>query len=83
MKTTIITHQDITKSKLSKLYPSSINDVAIGDNCYIGVNSTILKGVIIQQNSIIGAGSLVNNNILSNTIVGGITAREIKKINGI
>jgi acetyltransferase-like isoleucine patch superfamily enzyme len=83
MKTTIITHQDITKSKLSKLYPAIINNVLIDDNCYIGVNSTILKGVIIQENSIVGAGSVVINNILQNTIVGGIPAKEIKKIIGI
>jgi acetyltransferase-like isoleucine patch superfamily enzyme len=83
MKTTIITHQDISKSKLSKFYPAIINDVMIDENCYIGVNSTILKGSIIHRNSIIAAGSVVTKNVPHNTIVGGVPAKEVKTINGI
>lgn len=33
--------------------------VSIGDNCFIGVNSVILKGTIIGNNCIVGAGSIV------------------------
>jgi acetyltransferase-like isoleucine patch superfamily enzyme len=39
----------------------------IGDNCYIGPNAIIIKGVEIGDGSIIGANSLVNINVPSNS----------------
>jgi len=83
MKTTIITHQDMGLSNLKILYPGTIADVNIKNNCYIGVNSTLLKGITINSSSIIAACSLVIDNVPAFTIVGGIPAKELKKINGI
>ena len=83
MKTTIITHQDLGNSDLISLYPESHKDVIIKENCYIGVNTTILKGVTINRSSIVAASSLVTKDVIAYTIVGGIPAKELKKINGI
>lgn len=49
----------------------SAGKVTIKDNCFIGVNSIILKGCTIGENSIIGAGSLVCNDIPSNSVAAG------------
>ena len=54
--------------------------IAIGDNAFIGAHSTILKGVTIGANSIIGAASLVTTNIPDNEIWGGNPAKFIRKI---
>jgi len=54
--------------------------VVIEDNVFIGMNSLILKGVTIGENSIIGAGSIVTNDIPPNCIAIGIPAKVIKKI---
>ena len=43
--------------------------VIIGSNCWIGSNVTILKGVHIGDNVIIGANNLVYKSIPSNTII--------------
>ena len=43
----------------------------IGDNVFIGMRSTILKGVHIGNNVIIGANSLVNKDIPDNCVVAG------------
>ena len=51
--------------------------VTIGDNVWIGGNVTILPGVSIGQNSIIGAGSVVVSNIPSNTTCVGVPAKSI------
>ena len=59
---------------------SSKGKVNIGKNVWIGRQTTILSGVSIGDNSIIGAHSLVNKDIPSNCIVGGIPAKIIKKI---
>ncbi len=43
--------------------------IRIGNNCWIGSNVCILKGVTIGNNVIIGAGSIVHQSIPDNTIV--------------
>lgn len=54
--------------------------VTIKDNAFIGSHSTILKGVTIGKNSIIGACSLVSRDIPDNEIWGGNPIKFIKKV---
>lgn len=54
--------------------------VIIKRNAFIGSNCTILKGVTIGENSIVGASSVVSKNIPNNEIWGGNPARFIKKL---
>ena len=51
----------------------------IGDNVSIGSNATILGGITIGDSAIIGAGAVVTKDVLSNTIVVGNPAKELKK----
>ena len=43
--------------------------IRVGRDCWIGSNVTILKGVTIGDNTIIGAGCLVRNDISANSVV--------------
>ncbi|MBO4788988.1 MAG: acyltransferase [Lachnospiraceae bacterium] len=52
-------------------------EIHIGDNVFIGSNSTILYDVNIGSNVIVAAGSLVNKDIPSNSVFGGVPARYI------
>lgn len=45
--------------------------VKIGSKCWIGARSTILPGVTIGDNVVVGAGSLVNKDIPDNSIAVG------------
>lgn len=54
--------------------------VVIEDNCWIGQNAAILKGVTIGQGSIVGANSVVTHNVPSHSVVAGNPARIIKNI---
>lgn len=54
--------------------------VSIGNNVWIGGNATILPGVTIGDNCIIGAGSVVTKNVAPNTVVGGNPAKVLKTI---
>jgi len=47
----------------------------------IGANATILGGITIGENSIVGAGSVVTKNVPDNVIVVGNPAKIIKKLN--
>jgi maltose O-acetyltransferase len=54
-------------------------DVSIGNDVWIGLNSTILPGISIGEGSIIAAHSLVNKDVEPYSIVGGVPAKLIKK----
>ena len=45
----------------------------------IGSSSTILCGVTVGENAIVGAGSVVTKDVPSNTIVAGVPAKPLKK----
>ena len=55
--------------------------VILKKNVFIGAHSTILKGVVIGENSIVGACSVVTKDIPANQIWGGNPARFIKELN--
>lgn len=46
--------------------------------CWIGINSVILPGVTIGQNSVVGANSVVTRDVPDFTVVAGSPARMIK-----
>lgn len=54
--------------------------ITIGDNVWIGGNVTVLPGVKIGNNCVIGAGSVVTKDILDNSIAVGNPCRIIKNI---
>lgn len=54
--------------------------VTIGNSVWIGGDATILPGVTIGDNCVIGAGSVVTKDVEPNTVVGGNPARVIKRI---
>lgn len=56
------------------------SSVIIGEDCFIGAGSYILKGVRIGNCSIIGAGSVVTKNVPNGEIWAGNPAKFIKKI---
>ena len=51
--------------------------ITIGRNVWIGIASTVLPGVTIGDNSIVGANSVVTHDVPPNTIVAGSPARKI------
>lgn len=76
---TILTHGydwSVLKGKYGDIIGSS-RKVKIGNNVFIGANSTILKGVKIGDNCIIGACSVVTKTIPDNSVVVGNPAKVI------
>lgn len=65
----------------SDILEANFSSVYISNNVWIGANSTVLKGVTIGDNSVIGSNSLVNKDIPHNCIYAGIPAKFIRYIN--
>jgi acetyltransferase-like isoleucine patch superfamily enzyme len=53
--------------------------VIIGKNVLIGANTTILAGVSIGDNAIVGAGSMVTCDVPAGKFVAGVPARVINR----
>lgn len=76
---TILTHGydcSVFKGKYGDVLGSA-GRVKIGDNVFIGMNTTILKGVTIGDNVVIGANSLINKDVPSNSVVVGNPQRVV------
>ena len=76
---TILTHGydwSVFKGKYGDVLGSA-GRVKIGDNVFIGMNTTILKGVTIGDNVVVGANSLINKDVPSNSVVVGNPQRVV------
>ena len=56
--------------------------VHLKQNCKIGSHSTVMPNVTIGENSVVGANSLVLDDIPDNVVAFGVPAKVIRKIDG-
>lgn len=64
--------------KRANMLPSPVK---IGNGAWLGSNVTVLPGVTIGDGAIIAAGAVVTKDVEANTIVAGIPAKVIRKVN--
>ncbi|MBQ8685405.1 MAG: sugar O-acetyltransferase [Clostridia bacterium] len=55
--------------------------VRIGKNCWLGAGVIVLPGVTIGDNTVVGAGSLVNKDLPANVVAVGSPCRVLREIN--
>ncbi len=55
--------------------------VHIGKNCWLGAGVTVLPGVTIGDNTVVGAGSLVTRDLPANVVAVGSPCRVMRPIN--
>lgn len=58
----------------------SVVETFVKNGASIGSSSTILCGVTIGENAIVGAGAVVTKDVPPNTVVAGVPAKVIKKL---
>ena len=56
------------------------DDITIGNNVWLGGGVSVLAGVAIGDNSVIGAGSVVTKNIEANSFYAGNPAKKIREL---
>jgi acetyltransferase-like isoleucine patch superfamily enzyme len=54
--------------------------VVIGENVWIGARATILKGVTIGSDAVVGAGAVVTGDVPAKTVVAGNPARVVGSV---
>lgn len=75
----VIRDQDHRFDNLEKHFYSS--PITISRNSWLAAKVTVLKGVNIGENSIIGAHALVNKSTIKNSISVGVPAKQVIKTN--
>ena len=70
-------NHDLAPSKRQQLHPAPIH---IGKNVWIDANAVICAGVTIGDNAVVAAGAVVVRDVEANTVVGGVPAKVIKRI---
>ena len=73
-------HNFSDKNRLIRNQGVTRKGVKIGDNCWIGSKVTILDGVVVGNNCVIAAGSVVTKNFPNNTLIGGVPAKVLKSL---
>ena len=61
-------------------YVGGSESIVIGDDVWIGMNCTVLKGVTIGEGSVIGAGSVVTHDIPAWSVAVGQPARVVTSL---
>ena len=64
----------------SDLIPS--REIHIGKNCFLGCNSIILKGTVLGDGCVVGAGAVVSGRFEDNCVIAGNPARVIQRLCG-
>lgn len=54
--------------------------IKVGNNVFIGANSSIMPGVTIGSNVVIAAGSVVTRDCECDSVYGGVPAKKIKTL---
>jgi maltose O-acetyltransferase len=54
--------------------------ITVGDDCWFGGDVTVVPGVTIGSNVVVGAGSVVTKDVPNNCVVAGNPARIVKQI---
>lgn len=62
----------------SRVYPDAFERTYVEDGASIGANVTILPGITIGRKAMIGAGSVITQDVPANALVYGNPARTIR-----
>ncbi|TGD79463.1 sugar O-acetyltransferase [Hymenobacter wooponensis] len=54
--------------------------IVVKQGAWLGANVTVMPGITIGENAIVGAGAVVTKDVAANTIVAGVPARVVKHL---
>ncbi len=72
--------QNIHDGEATDLIPTK--EIHIGKNCFLGCNSIILKGTVLGDNCVVGAGAVVSGKFEDGCVIVGNPGKIIKQLEG-
>jgi acetyltransferase-like isoleucine patch superfamily enzyme len=79
-RVTIVLASDPNWSRLNKIYKPIRSSVVLKKDCWLGAGCIIMPGITIGECSIVGAGTVVTEDVPPYTIVAGVPAKIIRTI---
>ena len=84
-KNGVVIEEDVQIGSHCSIYSESTIDkksgkVVLRKNCKIGSHSVVMPGVVIGENSVVGAFSFVNKDIPADVLAFGVPVKIIKEI---
>jgi acetyltransferase-like isoleucine patch superfamily enzyme len=79
-RVTFVIHTKPNWSRIADFVNSRKGKITVRKDAWIGTGAVILPDVEIGEGAVVGANSVVTRNVPPYTIVGGVPAREIRKI---
>jgi acetyltransferase-like isoleucine patch superfamily enzyme len=78
----LLTHMNVgyADHPLQAAFPALAAPVVIEDGCFVGASVTVLAGVTIGRRSFVAAGSVVTGNVPPGTLVAGVPARVVRRL---
>jgi len=76
-RSTILAHDEAFS--YTGLGPEIVAETRIGPGAFIGVHCVVLPGVTIGRGAVVGAGSVVTNDVAPGTVVAGVPARVMTR----
>jgi acetyltransferase-like isoleucine patch superfamily enzyme len=77
MRVMLLTHTDAGKSPVSQRLPPSHSPVILRRGAYLGAGATVLQGVEVGEEAIVGAGAVLRENVPCHATVVGVPARRV------
>jgi len=79
-RVTLVMHSAPNWSRIRNITGDKKGKITIKQDAWIGTGSVILPNVEIGEGAIVGANSVVTNDVPDYTVVGGIPAKKIKTL---
>lgn len=79
-RVTLVISSNANFSKIRPFIKDIHGHIEIDDDAWLGTGAIILPNVRIGTGAIVGAGAVVTKDVPDFTVVGGVPAKEIKKI---
>lgn len=79
-RVTFVMHSQANDSRIVPYVHSYKGSIAIGADAWIGTGAVILPDITVGEGAVVGANSVVTRNVPPYTIVGGVPAHAIKKV---